>query len=159
MVHIVTRFVNEQRELDEEEAVLHVSNFCSDGKKHTIQVEREPDIQHMIVTLDGITVKSDDYILEYEIKDKWLLIHSATIYSHTSTSTLVNLATTERRLLTNVGGGWHPDPEHDFVENDYKCKVDFEDEKVHLMYEDKATETLSFAEVFARPHDRVIAVA
>ena len=52
MVHIVTRFVNEQHELDEEEAVFHVFTFCSDGKNHTIQVETEPDIQHMIVTLD-----------------------------------------------------------------------------------------------------------
>ena len=67
MVHIVTRFVNEQHELDEEEAVFHVFTFCSDGKNHTIQVETEPDIQHMIVTLDGNMVRRDDYILEYEI--------------------------------------------------------------------------------------------
>lgn len=156
-MHTITQFVESQRQRDEE--INHIHKFKLNGKDMTLAImQSDPSIgpdycQHMEIALNGKEAHLGDWILEYEIKDKWLLVHSATEYDHTSFTGLVDIETHDSRLLTQVGFGWYP--RADFTKNDYMCKVDLEKETVTFTIDE---EIKTFADVFKYPRDRVIFV-
>ena len=155
-MHTVTRFVESQQHYDEE--INHIHKFKLNGKEVTLACTQSDSsippeyYQHMEIALNGKEIHAADRILDYEIKDKWLLVHSATEYDRTSFTCLIDIETHDSRFLTQVGFGWYPT---DFTKNDYMCNVDFEKEIVTFTHDG---EIRTFANVFKCSRDRVIYV-
>lgn len=143
MMHLITQFVESQRQ--QKNVIYHLHKFMVSEKVVTLCCTQTSDHhQEMEIVLNGKRVYGDEWLLGYELKDQWLLIHSAKAKKLTTSSCLINIRTHEQRILTNVEGGWRPSS--DTISNTYRCLVDFKEERVYF----QETDTLkTFQDVFA----------